>query len=173
MLASRTGRLVGVVFLLVILGGLCVGFGVQQSVVRDTSFPGTEDLAYDYDGHVGRIAYVGGQVIDTNPVVIEAEYDYYAAGEQHTGVLRLTIHDVPKPVKEGQILRTYAVVRPNNELVARNNLVIPQWHYWYMYAVSAVAGVWVLGRLIRGLGIDRTYLALLPRAENESPGGEP
>lgn len=162
--------MVGVLVLLVVLGGLCVGYGVQQSVVRDTSFVSADDLAYEYAGQVGQIAYLSGTVVETNPVVISAEYDYYAEGERHTGTLRLTIHEVSRPVTEGQRLSVYAVVRPNNELIARNEHVVRPGNTWFMYTVSALAGVWVFRRLVQGWRVDRRTLSLRPRSAYNSQG---
>lgn len=167
MLVSRLGRVSAVLVLLVVLGGLCVGFGIPNSVGTNPASADADDLALDYGSHVGSVAHVGGTVVETSPVVIEADYDYVAGGTRHEGTLRLTIHDVSRSVTVGQTLRTYALVQPDQELTARETVVVPRWQFWYMYAVSALAGVWTLARLHRTWTLDPSTFSLTRRDGGE------
>lgn len=170
MVSSGVGRVGLVALLVVVLAGLCVMFGVQSAVPNTQTTPGNDDLAYDYERYVGDVVRVGGTVVGTDPVVIEAEYEFFADGVVHSGTLELTVLELGAEVEVGDELRTYARVQPGNVVVARNAVVVPRWNYLYMYAVSAVAGVWVLGRLAMGWRLDSS-LALVRRASPVSVSG--
>lgn len=164
MLESRRGRLVGVVLLVAVLGGLCVGFGTQTSVQTHASLPDTDHLGYDAGRYVGERVEVSGVVINTDPVVIGAEYNYYDAGERHGDFLTLTVRGVDRPLEEGAVVQVYGVLESENAIAARNIVVVPARNYLYMYVVSFLAGLWVLGRLLAHWRLDPTSFALVKRA---------
>lgn len=43
------------------------------------------------------------------------------------------------------------------------------WEFSYMYAVSALAAAWVVGRALGHWRLDRSRLALVPRERNDRP----
>lgn len=163
MLESRVGRLVGVAFLLIVLVGVCVGFGIQTAVTAGGPLPGQDQLAYDYDAYVGDEAEVSGIVINTEPVVLAAEYQYFAEGQRYRGVLTITIRGVSEPVAEGDIMQVAGTVEEGQALTARNAVAVPNRNVWYMYTVSALAGFWVLGRLLAGWRFDPRQSAVVRR----------
>lgn len=62
---------------------------------------------------------------------------------------------------------------------ALNAFVVPRSGLQYAYVVSALAGLWVLYRLVRGWRLDTGRWGLIPREEDsrgehhEREGGEP
>lgn len=179
MLESRWSRLTGVFLLMVVLGGLCVGFGSQTGVQTRTPLPDTDHLGYDAGRYVGERVEVSGVVINTDPVVIGAEYNYYDAGERHGDFLTFTIRGVDQPLEERAVVQVYGVLESEHAIAAQNIVVVPARNYLYMYSVSFLAGLWVLGRLLAHWRLDATRLAISKRRtpvrvrEFVRPGGSP
>lgn len=179
MLESRRSRLIGVSLLIVALGGLCVGFGSQTGVQTHAPLPDSDHLGYDAGRYVGDKVEVSGVVINTDPVVIGAEYNYYDAGERHGDFITLTLRGVDHPLEEGQIVQVYGVLESENAIAVQNIVVVPARNYLYMYSVSFLAGLWVLGRLLAHWRFDATRLAISKRRtpvrvrEFVRPGGPP
>ena len=154
MLETRIGRTVGVCCLLAVLFGLTVGFGTLAPAPALGSYPDSATLAQEYDATIGQRVQVSGTVVRTEPLVLAAEYDYYAAGAANSGSLDLTITAVERPVRVGQSVQVFGTLRPDRTIEAREIVVVPARNVAYMYAVSALAGLWVLARLLRGWAVD-------------------
>lgn len=160
---SRLGRTVSVLALLCVLFVLLVGFGTLDPDPRLGAYPTEDDFAADYDGYVGRPVQAAGTVVRTDPVVIAADYRYYAAGDVHAGTIDLTLTGVRTDVGRGEALRVFGVLRPDRTIDAGTVLTVPAVNFAYMYVVSALAGLWVFGRLVRDWRIDPRRGALTCR----------
>jgi hypothetical protein len=101
---------------------------------------------------------VGGRIVDTDPVVIDTWHD----GEDLT---RLTVVglDPDVGVREGATLRVFGTVEPDRTLRAANAFVVPPIGRWYSWSISFLAGLWVLGRIVRRFRIDRVEWGLVRR----------
>lgn len=165
MLTSRSGRTVAVLLLLAVLFGLMVGFGTLAPAPSLGAYPSEDDLAANYDAYIAQPVQVVGTVVETNPVVIAVEYDYYAAGDAYVGTLTLAITDVTTPVPPGQVVQVYGVARPDHTITARNVVTVPTVNFAYMYGISALAGLWVLVRLARDWRLDWQRGALTRREQ--------
>lgn len=163
MLTSRRARTVGVLCLVLVLGGLCLVYGGQTTVQAEATLPQADDLGYDAERYVGTAVEVSGIVIDTDPVVIGAEYNYYAAGERHGGFFTLTLRGLSVDLAERQIVEVYGVLESPEALTVQTLVVIPAGHSLYMYLVSFLAGLWVLGRLLAHWRLDSTRFAITKR----------
>ncbi|WP_424003521.1 hypothetical protein ACOZ4I_04685 [Haloarcula salina] len=170
MLHSWRGRTAGVAVLLAVLFALVVGFGGISPAPELGAYPDERALVQDYDALVGEKIQVTGTVVQTDPVTIAVEYDFVADGDRHTGVLDLTVTDVATPVAEGETLQLYGTVRPGMTVVAVNSVAIPAANFASMYVVSALAGLWTLGRLVCGWRIDWRRGALCRRDRPLTPG---
>jgi hypothetical protein len=69
------------------------------------------------------------------------------------------------PVTSSQSLQVYGTLRSANTIEAMNSVAVSRINIYYMYVVSALAGVWTLARLALGWTIDRRTLAITRRPE--------
>jgi len=163
MLRSPRARLLAVLVLLCALFGLVVWHGTLEPAPEAGSFPGTEELAADYDAYLGERVTVGGRVVETDPVVVTAEYGVDES-------IRLTVVglDPSVAVKEGATLRVFGVVKPDRTIRSSNAFTVPTSGLWYTWTVSALAGLWTLARIVRRFRLDREQWGLVPRERSVS-----
>jgi hypothetical protein len=140
-------RLLLVCVLLLVLSGTFVAYGTLGPAPARDVYPDSRDLARDYDRYLGERASVGGTVVATDPVVI-------AAGDGRGGTIELTVVDTRRRPAVGDDFRVYGVVRPDRTLAAKRSVVVPPWGGTYAYVVSALAGLWVLGRVVQFWRLD-------------------
>lgn len=144
--------------LLGLLCGLGVWFGSLEPDPSVGAYPGAEELGTDYDRHVGERATVSGRIVSTEPVVIVDEY-----GLREELQLRVVGLDEEVMVREGDHLQVFGVVEADRTVRALNAVYVPNSGRLYMFSVSFLAGIWVLGRLVRHWRLDRGAWALRPR----------
>jgi hypothetical protein len=169
MLHSWVGRVAAICGLLAVLFALMVGLGAPAPDPAVGDYPDGNALAQDPDNHVGKYVQVTGTVVGTEPVEIAVEYDYTADGERHSGMLTVTVRNVDTAVTEGQSLQVYGTLGPDGTITAENSVSVPPMNYTAMYLVSALAGLWTLGRLICGWRLDLQTGALCRRDEPLTP----
>ncbi|KAB1198972.1 hypothetical protein GJR99_11980 [Haloferax sp. MBLA0078] len=121
------------------------------------AYPSSTEMGTEYDAWVGEQASLAGTVVETDPVTIT---DEYRAGEHVT--LQVVGADVD--AQQGDRLAVFGVVEEDHTIRALNAYTVPPSNYLYMYAVSFVAGVWVLGRLVRTWRLDWASWSLEPRS---------
>lgn len=156
MVTPAQRRAITVLGLLALLGGLTVWFGSLGPAPDHGAYPDEDDLATDYTQYHGKHVTVDGRVIATDPVTIVTDTDMGSP-------LRVTITDLTIAVSEGEELRVYGVVEPDYTIRAQNAVAVPQSGRWYAWSVSFLAGLWVLGRLIRHWRLDLHTWTLTPR----------
>ncbi len=158
MLRSPRARLVAVFVLLAALFGLVVWHGTLDPAPDAGAYPGPEQLGADYEAYLGETVAVGGEITETDPVVIEAEY---GVGES----IRLTVVGVDPgvTVEEGGQLRVFGVVEPGGTVRAENAFFVPDSGRWYTWSISFLAGLWVLGRIVLRFRFDREEWGLVRR----------
>lgn len=164
MLETRAGRLVALCVLFALLVVVAVGFGA--STARGPwpgQTPTVDHLATTGDAYVGQPVHVSGTVVRTDPVVVAARYERWTGERYRTGVLGFTVTGLTTPVAPGQALQVYGTLTAEGTIRARNGVVVPFRNIGFMYGVSALAGLWVLVRLVRGWTVDWTTLAVEPR----------
>lgn len=106
-------------------------------------------------GVTGECAVVYGQVRSTDPLIVEVDIDDRVYDIRLTGVDR--------PVRTGQYLDVSGVVSADRTVAVEGVVVRERTEHRYTYGVSAVAGVIVLGLVVRHWRIDREQWALVPR----------
>jgi len=163
MLDSGGGRVLGVALLVAVLFGLAVWYGTLLPAPEQGAYPSGSDLAADYDARLGQQVQLTGTVVGTDPVVIAVGYDRVVDGQARAGTVRFTVTGVGRPVAAGQNLQVYGTARPDRTIAARNVVTVPSERIVYMYAVSAVAGLWVLARILRRWRLDPSTGALVRR----------
>lgn len=158
---SGAGRVLAVVLLAAALAGVLVGAGAIEPDPATNTFPDEEDVASSPGDHIGQRVSVGGTVVETDPVVVRVTY---GLGEY----ARVTVVNVEEPVAEGDSVSAFGTLTDERTVDAERTLVRAPWETWYMYGVSFLGGLWVLGRLGRHWRVDRELLALVPRGERDA-----
>jgi len=158
MLQSPRARLLAVVVLLAALFGLVVWHGTLDPAPDAGAYPGSAELAADYDERLGDSVALEGEIVGIDPVVIESEY---GVGES----IRLTVVGLDPDVEigEGALLRVFGVVDPGRTIRAENAFVVPATGPLYASGISFLAGLWVLGRIVRRFRFDRSEPGLVRR----------
>ncbi|WP_327050587.1 hypothetical protein [Halomicrococcus gelatinilyticus] len=141
--------------LLVVLLQLFVPVGYGMADYSDTPFKTADEIAANQQSAVGEEAVVYGQVVELDPVVIRAELDDGREVEYRTA-------GVDRQVDVGEYLEVYGVVETQQSILARGTVVRGEREHWYTYGVSFVAGLVVLGRIVRDWTVDLDRLALVP-----------
>lgn len=149
------GRAVLITVLILAQLGLLVWFGGLGPNAALGRYPDEEALAADYDAYLGERVSVDGPIVATDPVTIRAEHP--------DGSLRLVVIDIEHAVAEGDFLQVYGVVEPERTVRAINSYTVSPTGRWYAWGISFLAGLWVLGRVIRDWQIDRSTGGLAPR----------
>lgn len=142
----------GAQFGLLMWGGTLVGG-------FDDPYPNEYAIALDYDRHVGREVAVTAEVVSTDPLVVYEAFTYHD--------VRLTVEGAAVDASVGDRLVAFGVLEPDGVLRAERAYTIPESGLQYAYGVSALAGLWVLARLIRGWRVDTKRWGLAPRPERE------
>jgi hypothetical protein len=158
MFRSPRARLLALLVLLAAMVGLVVWHGTLEPAPEAGSYPGSEELAADYDRYLGERVTVVGRIVETDPVVIDAEY---GAGES----IRLAVVGLAPNVRieAGAVLRVFGVVEPNRTVRTENAFAVPPGGRWYAWGVSFLAGLWVLSRIVRRFRFDRAERGLVSR----------
>ncbi|CAI50444.1 uncharacterized protein NP_4706A [Natronomonas pharaonis DSM 2160] len=160
--------LVGVCLLAV---GLCVAYGATEPAPDRHDYPEVDDLGVSPDHPIESPASIGGTVAATDPVVITASVD--------GNTVAYVVRDGPA-VTVGQELWVFGPVEAVDgpvdtgagtdatvvaQVDAERAVVQDPWEVGYMYAVSALAVLWVLFRAVRHWRLDTTARAVVPRGE--------
>ena len=139
---GRHRRLALTFVLLAAAVGCLVWFGATPVAPEIGVFAGNDEVITDYGAHLDSLVVVGGPVVDTDPLIVQAET---GSGE----TLDLRISDADPPIAEGDVISVYGILRPNQEVAAINTVVKPAGNYWRTRILSAIAGLWVLWRGLR------------------------
>jgi hypothetical protein len=140
---------------------VCISAGAFEATPH---YSGAEDLVYDYESHVGEQTELSGVVVDTAPVRIEVEY--------FERTREFTVSGLETTLADGDHIALFGTVHPDHTIAAHNAIVRNPWEMQYMYAISLVGGVWILGRLLNGWKITREKLAFIPREDTLLSGGD-
>ncbi|GAA5433142.1 hypothetical protein [Haloarcula japonica] len=169
MLHSRVGRVTAICGLLAVLFALMVGLGTATPAPELGDYPAEDALAADYDRYVGESVQVTGTVTKTEPVEIAVGYEYADNGEYHSGTLTIMVQNVDKAVAEGESLQVYGTLGPDQTITAQSSVRVPAVNYTAMYIVSAIAGLWTLGRLVCGWRLNWQTWSLCRREHRLRP----
>lgn len=161
MTAERPTRLLALAVLCGVLLALLVAAGTVTPASGIHAHPTAEDLDRDYAAYQGERVTVAGTVVQTDPIVVEADY-----GADRP--LVLSVLNVEESVEVGQELRVFGTARPDRTITAHETVVVSPWETYYAWAASFVAGVWVLARFLRGWRFDRSTLGFTVREDRDA-----
>ena len=136
-------RLLASATLLAVLFDCFVLAGTVQPSAEDRHYPSEADIIADGERYVGDRVVVGGTVIESNPLTIEAEP---VPGEPVVFI----IENTAKTPGVDDTLTVYGTLRSENRIRAIEPIHREPWEMQYMYFVSFLGGLWVLGRLCNG-----------------------
>jgi hypothetical protein len=140
-------RAATIAVLLCLLFGVLVATGAMSPSPAQNFYPDEDHVAAQEGAYVGERVEVTGQVISTEPVVIETYTE--------EGVLRFTVVDVDEPVELENRINVFGTLTADGTIHAETVIVREPWEFQYMFAVSVVAAIWVLLRFARGWHLDR------------------
>jgi hypothetical protein len=165
MIESLPSRLVTICLLVGALAALGIWFGTIPPGVQDGQPLTADRIAASEDVPVGQHVQVTGSVFQTDPVVLTTEYAYWTGTHYRTGSREFVVTGSVTPVTSSQSLQVYGTLRSANTIEAMNSVAVSRINIYYMYVVSALAGVWTLARLALGWTIDWRTLAITRRPE--------
>lgn len=148
---------IGVIVLLFgIQFGLLVWYGSLEPAPQAGDYPGPDELSRDYNQYLGERVVVSGRVVATDPIMLNTTY---GAG----AIFQVTITGVSESVTRDEELRVVGIAREDRTIHATYAYTVTEKGRWYAYSVSLLAGLWVVGRLVRHWRFERTEIGLQPR----------
>lgn len=151
-------RVVALVCLLAILGGLFVWAGTVGPDPTNNDFPGPTDIHENPDEYVGSLVTVSGTVTSTDPLTIETE--------PHPGETRtFVVENANDDAAVGDRVWAHGPLRSEGRVDTIHAVHREPWELSYMFAVSVLAGLWVLARFANRWTVDTTAWAVVPRRE--------
>lgn len=161
MLDTRAARVATLAILTAALLWLCARFATLPPDTGAGNFPNAGNLLSDYDALVGREVLLTGTVVSTDPAVLEI-----ARGGR---VMRLVLRDLAASPAVGDRVQVHGTVRPGRVVEVIDAVVVPRSGLRYAWSVSFLAGLWVLGRLVRFWRIDPGRFAVVARSRPLAP----
>ncbi len=157
MFRSGRSRLLIIILILLILTFFFIWYGSLGPNPEKGSYPNQEHLIEDYDAYIGEEVEVGGKVVETDPVRIEAEH-----GDES---IELNITGVEESVEKGDRLTVYGTVEEEQTIEAENAVIQPVVNWLYMYLISGIAAFWVFLRIVKQWRWDSETASLKVREE--------
>jgi hypothetical protein len=142
--------------LLVVLAVLFVWAGTIQPDPSNHRYPDTSDIYDDPEAYIGEKVTLYGTVTQTAPLTVEGSV-------QSGGTLVVTVENVAADVSNGEKVWVHGTLRPNNRVEAINTVQRERREAQYMYVISFLAGLVVLGRLLNDWTLDTTDWSIVPR----------
>ncbi|MFO8110070.1 MAG: hypothetical protein R6U17_06075 [Thermoplasmata archaeon] len=139
-------RLMVIVISVLILLLLFVWHGSLEPDPDVNRYPKEKDIIGQPSTYIGEKVVVGGEVVSTNPLIMEIEW-----GDD---TMELLITGVQEEPKEGDRLTVFGTLEEEHTVHASEHVVQPFMNYVYMYAVSFVAAAWVAYRMIKQFSWD-------------------
>ena len=162
-LSTHRLRLLTIILLIIAIFGLMVWYGTLTPNPAMNHYPENDDVGPDPDQFVDQHVAISGTVVTTDPVTIELEY-------YPDGTTTITIENANAallnrdgPIETGHRLSAFGQLTDPATLDAERTIVRAPWQGWYMYAVSFLGGLWVVGRFFQGWRFDRERLAFVAR----------
>jgi len=137
-----------------------VWHGALVPNAADGRYPGPEAIAINGDVTTGDAVTIWGVVVATDPVVIETE----PRGQS----VRFTLTGEPVAgVSVGTTVGVHGTLAAPHRVAVDHALLQEPWELQYLYVISFVAGLWVLGRFLRGWHLDGSTLSFQPRSADD------
>jgi hypothetical protein len=155
MLRTASGRAVAVAVLLAGLVLLCPLYAAQPVNPEAGVYLTGNEFTQSPAQYLGDAVVTQGSVQQTSPLVIK--------GETTHGTAEVTVIDSDLRPESGDKVRVFGTIPGPDTIQTVNGFVVPQSGLWYTWVVSFLAGLWVLGRLIRHWTVDVSRLRIRRR----------
>jgi len=152
---TPAGRLLAVALLCLLLAGLGIWAGTLSPDPDANRFPGNSEVAEESHSLLGDRVTVAGVVVATDPLVIDVF-------DEPIELTISTTADSENPAV-GDDVWAHGTLTTAETVEADRVIVRASWEVWYMYLVSLLAGLWVLGRFLRHWQFDPAELVFRPR----------
>ena len=163
---GQSGRVLAAFVLGALLVGSLVWVGATAADPLESQYPDETEVTPEPEAYVGEQVVLGGFVVDTDPVVIATRASGYG---------RFTLVDADDrlqnavgPLDVDDRVAAFGTLEDESTLVVERTTTRQPSETAYMYVVSAIGGLWVVGRFLRGWRFDRSTLAFVPRRDDGS-----
>lgn len=150
-------RLLTLALLFALLAVLLVWGGASDIGAGDT-YPDAETIHETPQDYLGERVTVGGTVVATDPITVEAETTY---GEYQEYI----IENTDRTPATGDQLTVHGTLEDDTRIAALDSRHSTPADFQYMYAVSIVAAIWLAARILNGWTVDTSEWALVSRTE--------
>ncbi|WP_135820703.1 hypothetical protein [Halostella litorea] len=163
---SHRRRAAVAVLLLAAIFGLCVHYDATEE--RRWDSPTSDELAAEYDAHVGERTLVFGTVervdSDARTATVSVEHD--------GGEFAMTLRGFDRDVEPGGTVQAYGTLEAGRTMTVSESVVVNPdgGAALYKYAVSAVGALGILALFFRRWRVDPATLSFVPR--DGSAGGD-
>jgi hypothetical protein len=146
------------VLMVVLLCGVYLALPVVFGAVptSDDPVPNHNQFLSTPDRYLGERIVLSGTVVDADPLRVKL------AGPRGRPTV-VTLTDCRCRPDPGDHLNAYGVVTDERSIRSLGAVVVPPWGRPYAYSTSALAGLWVLVRLVRGWRVDAGRWAFVRR----------
>ncbi|WP_084777693.1 hypothetical protein [Natrialba sp. SSL1] len=139
-----------------------VWYGTQPSYAPELNdYPDENDVAPNPDAYVDQQITLGGEIVTTDPVVLEV--DHPAATSVTILNANAALETTDGPLESGDGLTAFGTLEETDTLDADRTMTREPWEAYYMYVISFIGGLFALGYFVRHWRFDRTQLAFVPR----------
>ncbi|MFC7213849.1 hypothetical protein ACFQO4_07120 [Saliphagus sp. GCM10025334] len=160
-LHGQLGRVLAGLVLLALLVGCLLVAGSMSDELLESEHPNQMDVRQDRAAYVGEQVVIGGFVVETDPVVVAT----LASGHG-----RFTLVDVDdrmidgdEPLEVNDRVNAFGRLEDESTLVVERAVTRESADAGYLYGVSMVGGLWIVGRLVQQWRFDPTTVAFVPR----------
>ncbi|ELY43644.1 hypothetical protein [Natronorubrum sulfidifaciens] len=168
---GQSGRVLAAVILGALLVGSLVWVGATAAEPLESQYPDETEVTPEPEAYVGEQVVLGGFVVDTDPVMIATRASGYG---QFTLVdVDDRLQNAEGPLEPDDRVSAFGTLEDESTLVVERATTRQSSETAYMYLVSAIGGLWVVGRFVRGWRFDRRRLAFVPRRRRDADRNRP
>ncbi|MDQ2049328.1 hypothetical protein RBH26_02400 [Natronolimnohabitans sp. A-GB9] len=162
---GQRGRALAALVLAGLLTGSLVVAGATADDPLESAYPDETDVTPSPETYVGEQVVLGGFVVETDPVVIATRASGYG---QFTLVdADDALHNADEPLETDDRVTAFGTLEDESTLAVERTVTREQSETRYMFVVSALAGLWIVGRFARHWQFDRDAVAFVPRARSD------
>jgi hypothetical protein len=154
-------RLLAFVMLAAALFATLLWAGTLSPNPAMNTYPDEDQVAQNPDPYVGHPVSLAGTVVSTEPLIIETVPD---TGDP----FRVSLQNLDQPVAVGDEISAFGTLDDSETLTVKRATVRSPWEFTYMYIISFLGGLLVLGRLTIQLRFDSDSLAFRPRGGDDA-----
>ncbi|WP_312911156.1 hypothetical protein [Natronosalvus caseinilyticus] len=160
-LHGQLGRVLAGLVLLALLVGCLLLAGATSDELLESERPDQMDVRQDRAAYVGEQVVIGGFVVETDPVVVAT----LASGHGRFTFVDVDdrLLDTDEPLEVNDRVNAFGTLEDESTLVVERAVTRESSDSGYLYGVSVVGGLWIIGRLVRQWRFDRTAFAFVPR----------